>query len=52
MTAEEHFGKLAGLTLAYIGDGNNVARSLMVACARFGVKFRIASPPAMNSRPN
>lgn len=45
MTAEEHFGKLTGLTLAYIGDGNNVARSLMVACARLGVKFRIASPP-------
>ncbi len=45
MTVEEHFGKLAGLTLAYIGDGNNVARSLMVACAKFGVKFRIASPP-------
>jgi ornithine carbamoyltransferase len=45
MTAEEHFGRLQGLTLAYVGDGNNVARSLMVACAKFGVKFRIASPP-------
>jgi len=45
MTAEEHFGKLKGLTIAYVGDGNNVARSLMVACAKFGVKFRIASPP-------
>ena len=45
MTAEEHFGKLNGLTIAYVGDGNNVARSLMVACAKFGVKFRIASPP-------
>ncbi len=45
LTAEEHFGRLAGLTLAYVGDGNNVARSLMVACAKFGVKFRIASPP-------
>ncbi len=45
MTAEEHFGKLAGLTLAYVGDGNNVARSLMVACAKFDVKFRIAAPP-------
>lgn len=44
MTADEHFGRLKGLTLAYIGDGNNVARSLMCACARFGVKFRIASP--------
>jgi len=45
LTADEHFGKLAGLTMAYIGDGNNVARSLMVACARFGLRFRIASPP-------
>jgi ornithine carbamoyltransferase len=45
MTADEHFGKLDGLALAYIGDGNNVARSLMVACARFNVKFRIATPP-------
>jgi ornithine carbamoyltransferase len=45
MTADEHFGKLEGLTLAYIGDGNNVARSLMVACARFNVKFRISTPP-------
>lgn len=45
LTAEEHFGKLAGLTFAYVGDGNNVARSLMVACAKFGVRFRIASPP-------
>ncbi|MEI8194508.1 MAG: ornithine carbamoyltransferase [Phycisphaerae bacterium] len=44
LTMEEHFGKLQGLTLAYVGDGNNVARSLMCACARFGVKFRIASP--------
>lgn len=45
LTIEEHFGDLAGRTLAYIGDGNNVARSLMVASARFGVKFRIATPP-------
>ncbi len=45
LTADEHFGRLEGLTLAYIGDGNNVARSLMVACAKFKLKFRIASPP-------
>lgn len=44
LTMEEHFAQLRGLTLAYVGDGNNVARSLMCACARFGVKFRIASP--------
>jgi ornithine carbamoyltransferase len=51
MTAEEHFGRLAGLTLAYVGDGNNVARSLMVASAKFGLKFRIASPPGYELEP-
>jgi ornithine carbamoyltransferase len=52
MTAEEHFGKLAGLTMAYVGDGNNVARSLMVACAKFGMKFRIAAPPGYELEPD
>src|SRR5688500_5820774 len=46
MTLEEHFGKLEGRTLAFIGDGNNVARSLAVACGKFGVEFVLASPPA------
>ena len=44
MTLQEHFGQLRGRTLAFIGDGNNVARSLSVACARFGMKFILASP--------
>jgi ornithine carbamoyltransferase len=44
LTIDEHFGKLKGLTLAYIGDGNNVARSLAVACSKFGVGFNIATP--------
>jgi ornithine carbamoyltransferase len=44
LTVEEHFGKLAGLTMAFIGDGNNVARSLAVACGRFGMPFVLASP--------
>src|SRR5205085_8666104 len=35
LTIEEHFGTLAGKTLAFIGDGNNVARSLAVACGKF-----------------
>lgn len=46
MTMEEHFGALEGKTLAYIGDGNNVARSLSVACGKLGVRFVIASPNA------
>jgi len=45
MTAREHFGELAGLTLAFVGDGNNVARSLASACAKFGMSFVLASPP-------
>jgi len=44
MTVEEHFGDLAGRTLAFIGDGNNVARSLAVGCGKFDMKFLIASP--------
>ncbi len=44
MTLKEHFGKLNGLTLAFIGDGNNVARSLAVACGRFGMRFILATP--------
>ncbi len=45
MTLEEHFGNLNGRTLAFIGDGNNVARSLSVACGKFGMRFLLASPP-------
>jgi ornithine carbamoyltransferase len=45
MTLHEHFGKLAGLTLAYIGDGNNMAHSLACCCGSFGMKFIIAAPP-------
>ena len=44
MTVEEHFGNLSGLTMAFVGDGNNVARSLASACGRFGTRFVLASP--------
>lgn len=46
LTVREHFGSLRGRTIAFIGDGNNVARSLAVACGKFGVKFVIATPGA------
>jgi ornithine carbamoyltransferase len=47
MTLMERFGRdLTGRTVAYVGDGNNVARSLAVACGKFGVRFVLASPPA------
>ena len=45
MTVHQEFGELRGRKVAYIGDGNNVAHSLMIACARAGVDFSIASPP-------
>jgi len=44
MTIYEKKGKLEGLTVAYIGDGNNVSNSLMLACVLVGMNFRIASP--------
>ena len=44
LTIYEKKGKLEGLTVTYIGDGNNVAASLFLACALTGIKFRIASP--------
>ena len=46
LTIQEAFGSLEGRTLAYIGDGNNVARSLLEACAVFKMRFAIATPPA------
>jgi ornithine carbamoyltransferase len=45
MTIEEHFNSpVKGKTMAFIGDGNNVARSLSVACGRLGMRFVLASP--------
>lgn len=44
MTIQECFGNLAGLTLTYVGDGNNVANSLMLGCALVGMNVRIATP--------
>ena len=44
LTVYEKKSRLEGLTLAYIGDGNNVARSLLLVCALVGVAFRMASP--------
>src|SRR5215211_5304156 len=44
LTIEEHFGKLDGLTMAFIGDGNNVVRSLASGCGKFGMRFILAAP--------
>jgi ornithine carbamoyltransferase len=43
-TLREHFGKLRGLKLAYVGDGNNVAHSLMLCCARLGIHMSVSTP--------
>jgi ornithine carbamoyltransferase len=47
MTFEEHRGPIAGQTIAWCGDGNNVARSWIEAAARFGFALRLATPPAL-----
>lgn len=44
MTIRERFGKLEGVRVAYLGDGNNVCHSLMVACAKLGAEFVAATP--------
>ncbi len=44
LTIYEKKGKLEGITVAYIGDGNNVSNSLLLACALTGIDFRIATP--------
>ena len=44
LTIYERKGELNGLTLAFVGDGNNVAHSLMLAASLTGMNFRIASP--------
>jgi len=43
-TVMEHKGKLAGLKMAYIGDGNNMVHSLIQACAKVGMDIAIATP--------
>ena len=45
LTIYEKKGELGGLTLAFVGDGNNVAHSLLLAASLTGMNFRIASPP-------
>ena len=44
MTIQELFGTIEGRTVAFVGDGNNVARSLAVGCGRLGAKFVLACP--------
>lgn len=44
LTVREHKGKLKGLKLAFVGDGNNMANSLIVGCLKVGMKIAVACP--------
>jgi ornithine carbamoyltransferase len=44
LTISEHCGRLEGIKIAFIGDGNNVARSLAFTCSKLGMKMTVASP--------
>jgi ornithine carbamoyltransferase len=50
-TLREHFGRVRGLKLAYVGDGNNVAHSLMLCCARLGIHMSVATPSGYEPQP-
>jgi ornithine carbamoyltransferase len=50
-TMRERFGDLKGLNLAYAGDGNNVAHSLMITAGRLGVNVTIACAPGYEPKP-
>ena len=52
LTLRETFGRLEGLTLAYVGDGNNVARSLVVLGGAVGVNVRVAAPDGYQLEPD
>lgn len=49
-TIKEEKGKLEGLKLAYIGDGNNMAHSLLIGCAKMGLNIAVASPKGYQPR--
>jgi ornithine carbamoyltransferase len=44
LTMQELFGELKGRTVVFVGDGNNVARSLALGCGTLGIRFRLAAP--------
>lgn len=50
-TVRERKGRLLGVTLAYLGDGNNVAHSLLLGGAKVGMRVRVATPPGYEPIP-
>ena len=51
-TIQERFGRWAGLKLAYVGDGNNIAHSLLLTAGRLGIHIAIAYPPGYAPAPS
>ncbi len=51
LTVREKKGELAGRTLVYLGDGNNVTHSLLLGCAKSGMRIRVATPPGFEPIP-
>jgi len=51
LTVRDHKGELAGRTLGYLGDGNNVAHSLLLGGAKTGMHLRVATPPGFEPIP-
>lgn len=51
LTIYEHYNRLTGLKLAYVGDGNNVANSLLFGAAKTGMHIAVASPPGYEPKP-
>ncbi len=51
-TIRERFGKLRGLKLTFVGDGNNVAHSLMISSLRLGMDFALACPEGYSPNPD
>ena len=45
LTMRENKGRLRGLNVAYLGDGNNVAHSLLLGCSKLGVNITVGAPP-------
>ncbi|CAN1210714.1 ornithine carbamoyltransferase [Tumidithrix helvetica PCC 7403] len=52
LTVQENFGKLQGLTMTYVGDGNNMAHSLLLGCALVGMNIRVATPKGFAPDPD
>ena len=52
LTIRERFGTLSGLKLTFIGDGNNVAQSLMLTAVRLGMDFALGCPPGYTPDPD